>query len=236
MKSKTVSKTTIIKFHYCRSCGILGESGEHSPPHFRSNERHGFLVLYYPPKNMLFITPTFSSTGSINTYFDLQHRSFNSELGWLWYGSPEEFYRIASEYRDMDITIRQIVPADYNYKEIAELYKRYVHWYMHSYTAPHGSWVKQYKCIGRACTYLPYLCVLFNGIIKCRLKCQNEYLRLCRTWKHFMLILFVGQRADVCPALQSPRWKTFQEQCFAESSVTFAVKLESIILPCARSV
>ena len=134
MKAETIAKNTIIKFYYCRTCGILDESGghndrAHTSSHFRRNERHGFLVLYYPPKDTLYITPTFSSAGSVSTYFDLEHRSFNCELGWLWYGAPKVFYAIASELRDMDIPARQIVPEDYNYTEMVELYKRYVHWY-----------------------------------------------------------------------------------------------------------
>ena len=138
MKSETIVKTTIIKFYYCRICGILDESGRHddrvhTSSHFRKNERHGFLVLYYPPKDMLFVAPTFSSAGSISTYFDLQHRSFNCELGWLWYGAPQDFYAIASESRDMDITARVIGHEDYNFMEITELYKRYVDWYLRAY-------------------------------------------------------------------------------------------------------
>ena len=125
---KDYSKYEIIRFHYCRGCGILSD-GKHASPHFRSNERHGFIVLHYPPRNQVYVAPTFSSAGSIETCFDLELRTFSSGLGWLWYGSTREFYDIAAGMKDMDIPIRKIMAEDYNFKEIRELYRQYVNWY-----------------------------------------------------------------------------------------------------------
>ena len=122
-------KYAVIKFHYCRTCGILREDGTHSFPHFKSNARSGFIVLHHPLRRRVYVAPTFSSVGSISTNVDLDSRTLSSDLGWLWCGKASSFREIASEKRDISLPSRRIAPDDYNYKEIRELYDRYLIWY-----------------------------------------------------------------------------------------------------------
>ena len=123
------AKYAIVKFHYCRICGILKDGGPHGNCHYKRNMRSGFIVFYSARRGHVYVAPTYSSAGSISTYVDLDTRTFSCDLGWLWCGKASEFYTLAAEARDISLPSRVIMPEDYNYREIRELYDRYLIWY-----------------------------------------------------------------------------------------------------------
>ena len=119
----------VTKFHYCKTCGILNDDGKHASPHFKSSARSGFVVLHDRRRDFVYVAPTFSSVGSITTSVDLDARTLSSDLGWLWLGKAAALYGIAAANQDLCMPSRTIMAEDYNYREIKELYDRYLIWY-----------------------------------------------------------------------------------------------------------
>ena len=133
MNEHTYLLDCIVKFHFCRQCGILRKSDKHRTPHFRCNEKQGIIAYFKPDANKIFVAPTFSSFRSMTTYQYLSTLSFSSDCGWMFAGTPDELYDITKRGKDLSLPGRDMSPLDYNFVEVMELQSLYNAWYRAKY-------------------------------------------------------------------------------------------------------
>jgi hypothetical protein len=115
------SMILIIKFYYCKICGIFYDK-YHLFSHEINSEFFGYQVFYDESNAKYYIQDTYSSQ-SISTESSNDDYEFNE---WYWTGSREELLYLITNNLDLKIPNRLIDPLDNDYHQIFALYHKLI--------------------------------------------------------------------------------------------------------------